>query len=125
MQLAQDHYEALDLWRRVTVETVRSEEPDLTARQLAVLMIVALQPAPHTVRALAAALKVGKPAITRALDTLSALGFVLRRRDPKDGRNVLIEATPTGDQFLNRLSASILGRAAPEPMMASAELAAA
>ncbi len=67
MELGRDQVEALDLWRRVTVTTVRSDAPDLTARQLAVLMTVRLQPAPHTVRGLAAALNVGKPAITRAL----------------------------------------------------------
>ena len=78
MELVRDQVEALDLWRRVTVTTVRSDAPDLTARQLAVLMTVRLQPAPHTVRGLAATLNVGKPAITRALDTLSRLGFVQR-----------------------------------------------
>ncbi len=102
--------QALDLWRRVTIETVRSEAPDLTARQLAVLMTVRLGAPPHTVRGLAATLNVGKPAITRALDTLSRLGFVQRRRDPKDGRNVLVERTPTGDQFLDRLSETIASR---------------
>ena len=81
MELGQNQVEALDLWRRVTVTTVRSDAPDLTARQMAVLMTVRLQPAPHTVRGLAATLNVGKPAITRALDTLSRLGFVQRRRD--------------------------------------------
>src|SRR5690606_38973631 len=68
MELGREQTEALDLWRRVTVSTVRSDAPDLTARQLAVLMTVRLQPAPHTVRGLAATLNVGKPAITRALD---------------------------------------------------------
>ena len=82
MELGQNQVEALDLWRRVTVTTVRSDAPDLTARQMAVLMTVRLQPAPHTVRGLAATRNVGKPAITRALDTLSRLGFVQRRRDP-------------------------------------------
>src|SRR5690606_22207632 len=38
MELGQNQVEALDLWRRVTVTTVRSDAPDLTARQLAVLM---------------------------------------------------------------------------------------
>lgn len=108
MNLVRDQHEALDLWRRVTVETVRSDAPDLTARQMAVLMIVALQGGPHTVRGLAAHLRVGKPAITRALDTLSALGFVQRQRDPKDGRNVLVDATMKGDQFLSRLGQSIV-----------------
>jgi len=109
MDLGHDQVEALDLWRRVTVTTVRSDAPDLTARQLAVLMTVRLQPAPHTVRGLAAALNVGKPAITRALDTLSRLGFVQRRRDPKDGRNVFVERTEKGDQFLETLGSTILG----------------
>jgi DNA-binding MarR family transcriptional regulator len=108
MELVRDQVEALNLWRRVTVSTVRSDAPDLTARQLAALMTVRLQPAPHTVRGLAAALNVGKPAITRALDTLSRLGFVQRRRDPKDGRNVFVERTDKGDVFLETLGQTIL-----------------
>jgi DNA-binding MarR family transcriptional regulator len=109
MELVRDQVEALNLWRRVTIETVRSDAPDLTARQLAVLMTVGLGVGPHTVRGLAAALNVGKPAITRALDTLSGYGFVQRRRDPKDGRNVLIERTQKGEQFLSRLGDAIVG----------------
>ena len=109
MELGRNHVEALDLWRRVTVQTVRSEAPDLTARQMAVLMTVRLQPAPHTVRGLASTLNVGKPAITRALDTLTKLGFVERRRDPKDGRNVFVERTLKGDEFLDTLSQTIVG----------------
>ncbi|MGE0741258.1 MAG: MarR family transcriptional regulator [Hyphomonadaceae bacterium] len=120
MELNQSNVEALDLWRRVTVTTVRSDAPDLTARQLAVLMTVRLQPAPHTVRGLASTLNVGKPAITRALDTLSRLGFVQRRRDPKDGRNVFVERTDKGDVFLEQLSQTILqgeGAVAPKPVL--------
>lgn len=114
MDLVQEQVEALDMWRRVTVTTVRSDAPDLTARQLAVLMTVRLQPAPHTVRGLAATLNVGKPAITRALDTLSRLGFVQRRRDPKDGRNVFVEPTEKGDAFLDLLGSTILNGETPQ-----------
>ena len=122
MQIGRDSTEALDLWRRVTVTTVRSDGPDLTARQMAVLMTVRLEQAPHTVRGLAAALNVGKPAITRALDTLSRLGFVQRRRDPKDGRNVFVERTERGDAFLEQLGSTILNdetaaAAQPRPML--------
>ncbi|MEZ5960447.1 MAG: MarR family transcriptional regulator [Hyphomonadaceae bacterium] len=63
---------------------------------------------PAPVRGLASALNVGKPAITRALDTLSRLGFVQRRRDPKDGRNVFVERTEKGDAFLDMLGSTIL-----------------
>lgn len=120
MELIRDQIEALNLWRRVTVTTVRSDAPDLTARQLAVLMTVRLQPAPHTVRGLAAALNVGKPAITRALDTLTRLGFVQRRRDPKDGRNVFVERTELGDGFLEQLGRTIVsGESRPMLELAS------
>ena len=106
-----DRARALDLWRNVTVMSVRAEEPDMTARQLAVLMTVHLGQPPHTVRGLAAALGVGKPAITRALDTLSRYELVMRRRDPKDGRNVLVENTEKGDEYLTGLGDMIARRA--------------
>ena len=107
-----DRASALSLWRNVTVTSVKAEEPDLTARQLAVLMTVSLGNPPHTVRGLAGELNVGKPAITRALDTLSRYELVTRRRDPQDGRNVLIEKTPKGDVYLSGLGDMISRRAA-------------
>lgn len=91
---------ALEFWRRVTLEGVQAEAPDLTARQAALLLTVYLDEPPHTVRGLAAALGVAKPAITRALDTLSQHGYVRRRRDASDKRNVLVQRTVTGAVFV-------------------------
>jgi DNA-binding MarR family transcriptional regulator len=71
---------------------------------MALLMTVYLSPPPHTVRGLAAQLGVGKPAITRALDTLSQLGLVRRRKDDSDGRNVLIQRTVKGSVFLSEFA---------------------
>ena len=73
--------QALRLWHDVILDLVRDDEPDLSARQQAVLMTVYLEPPPHTVRDLAAKLSVTKPAITRALDTMGRLGLLKRRRD--------------------------------------------
>lgn len=101
MGMMLDRRQALELWREVTLGAVRSDEPDLTARQLAVLMTVYLSPPPHTVRGLAAALGVGKPAITRALDTLARYGLIRRRRDEADGRNVLVQRTTRGATFIS------------------------
>lgn len=92
---------ALTLWRDVTLESVRSELPDLTQRQLAILLHVYLMPPPHTMRGLAATLNVTKPAITRALDTLGRTGLLKRRRDDADRRNVLIQRTVKGSIFLS------------------------
>ncbi|MEE9140793.1 MAG: MarR family transcriptional regulator [Alphaproteobacteria bacterium] len=107
--------DALNLWRGVLVETVRREGPDLSARQMAVLLSVYLTPAPHTVRGLAAELGVSKPAITRAVDRLSALDLVRRRQDPADRRSVLIQRTVRGSVFLSDFGDLIAGAAGARP----------
>lgn len=111
MALEFNQKQALDLWRQVMIQTVKGDRPDLTTRQLAVLMTVYQLPPPHTVRGLAAQLGVGKPAITRALDTLARHGLVKRRRDEEDGRNVLIQRTLKGQIFLDEFGATITSRA--------------
>ncbi len=92
--------QALDLWRGAIVESVRREAPDLSARQMALLLTVYLTPPPHTVRGLAIALNVSKPAITRALDRLGEYGLVRRKVDEADRRSVLILRTVKGSVFL-------------------------
>jgi DNA-binding MarR family transcriptional regulator len=82
------------------VDYVRSGEPDLTNRQMALLMLVYLDPGPHTVRGLARALNVSKPVVTRALNRLGALGYLRRQRDEADKRNIFVARTPKGASFL-------------------------
>ena len=43
----------LDIWRRAMVANVRRDAPDLSARQMAVLLTVYMTEPPHTVRGLA------------------------------------------------------------------------
>ena len=92
--------QALEIWRGALVEGVRRDSPDLTARQLAILLSVYLVPAPHTVRGLSAELGIAKPAVTRALDTLSSLDYVRRVPDPDDKRSINIKRTVKGSVFL-------------------------
>lgn len=107
--------QALRLWHDVSLALVHAEEPDLSARQMTVLITVYLEPQPHTVRALAAKLGVTKPVITRALDTMGRLGLVARKRDPADGRNVLVQRTVNGALFLERLGDLIIAKAKALP----------
>ena len=95
-----DELKALDIWRRAIVESVRLDAPDLSARQMSLLLSVYLTPAPHTVRGLANLLKVSKPAITRAVNRLTGLDMVRRKPDPDDKRSVLIQRTVRGSAFL-------------------------
>ncbi|HLF58936.1 MAG TPA: MarR family transcriptional regulator [Alphaproteobacteria bacterium] len=92
---------ALDLWRGAVTETVRSRGPDLTARQLAIMLCVYLTEPPHTVRGLATDLKLRKPAVTRALDKLEQLGFARRKSDPDDARSILVQRTVRGSVYLS------------------------
>jgi DNA-binding MarR family transcriptional regulator len=102
--------QALRLWHDVTFDLVRDGVQDLSARQLAVLLTVYLEPPPHTVRGLAAKLGVTKPAITRALDTMGRLGLVTRRRDEADRRNVLVQRTVAGALAVEKLGDTIVAR---------------
>ncbi len=106
--------EGLELWRRAVTASVRSEAPDLTARQQAVLMTVALTAGPHTVRGLSEALGIAKPAVTRALDALERLDFVRRLPDEADLRSILIERTPAGMTYLRNFAALVLAAASGE-----------
>lgn len=92
--------QALDVWRRTVVASVRCDAPDLSARQMSLLLTVYLTPAPHTVRGLAELLKVTKPAITRAVDRLAELGMIRRKVDENDRRSVLLQRTVKGSVFL-------------------------
>jgi len=92
---------ALNIWRVALVEIVRNERPDLTSRQMAVLLTVYLAAGPHTVRGLAASLNVSKPAITRALDRLGELDLVRRKADDADRCSILVQRTVKGSVFLS------------------------
>ena len=110
--MAMSERQSLDLWRRAVSSYVRTCELDLSARQQAIFMTVALQAGPHTVRGLAADLNLAKPAVTRAIDTLEKAGFVRRRRDENDLRSVFIERTPDGLDWLRDFAGLIAAAAA-------------
>ena len=92
--------QALRSWMHTLILYVRSGQPDLTNRQMALLLLVYLTPGPHTVRGLARLLGVSKPVVTRALNTLGALGYLRRERDQDDRRNVFVVRTNSGADFL-------------------------
>jgi DNA-binding MarR family transcriptional regulator len=91
---------SLSGWMHTLIDYVRSGAPDLTNRQMALLMLVYLSPGPHTVRGLARILGVSKPVVTRALNTLGGLGYLRRERDQDDRRNVFVVRTSDGTNFL-------------------------
>ncbi|MBB5685043.1 DNA-binding MarR family transcriptional regulator [Sphingobium boeckii] len=91
---------ALNGWMNTLTAYVRSGNPDLTNRQMALLLLVYLLPGPHTVRGIAQSLNVSKPVVTRALNKLGALGYLRRQRDDADRRNIFVAKTREGAEFL-------------------------
>src|SRR5687768_3720705 len=102
---------ALKLWHDVNLNLVHGKEPDLSARQMSILLTVYLEAPPHTVRELARKLGVTKPVITRALNSMGKYDLLGRRRDDKDRRNVLVQRTVKGALYLERLADMIVDTA--------------
>ena len=111
--------QALGLWLGPLTVMVRAEGNDLSARQTAVLVRVYVEPPPHTVRGLAAALRLSKPAISRALDTLGRRGMIRRAANPRDKRSIVVQRTVKGSVYLRELADAIALAAdalsSPEP----------
>lgn len=111
--------QALGLLHSTALSIVRDTTPDgmadLTMRQLTILLIIYLETPPHTVRGLAFRLKVTKPVITRALDTMGKAGLVSRRRDLQDGRNVVIQRTVAGALYIEKLGDLVAANALDLP----------
>ena len=99
--------EALKLWHDVNLHLVRQTAPDLSPRQMSILLTVYLEAPPHTVRELARKLGVTKPVITRALDAMGKYELLSRRRDDRDRRNVLVQRTVKGALYVERLADAI------------------
>ena len=99
--------QSLALWHQVTVRMLQQSGPDLSSRQMAVLMTVFMIDGPHTVRGLAMTLGISKPAITRAVDRLCGEGLVQRKADDRDRRSVLVQKTAKGKAYLRAVGNAI------------------
>jgi DNA-binding MarR family transcriptional regulator len=107
--------QALTLMRDFSLSEVRDDAPDLSTRQMSILLTIYLEAPPHTIRGLAAKLSVTKPVITRALDTMGTMGLVDRHRDEKDKRNVLVKRTVTGALYVERIGDRLIEKARELP----------
>ena len=98
----------LRMLREVVVSMVRSDGPDLTARQFGVFLTIYRADRPQTVRGLARELNVGKAAISRAVDGLAEANLAKRIDDPADRRSILIDRTAEGSDFLLSLRSAMV-----------------
>jgi DNA-binding MarR family transcriptional regulator len=83
---------------------IREDTPDLTCRQMGVLLICCNKPIPLSAAAIAEKLNVERPTITRAMDRLEALELARRRPNPADARSVLLVPSAKGRAMCRRLA---------------------
>jgi DNA-binding MarR family transcriptional regulator len=107
----QTHDGLLGLLRESLVALVRRGGYDLTARQLAVLLLVYSEDGPHTIRGLAARLAIPKITLAHSLDVLERAGLVARMRDPDDRRSVLVGRTVEGYDYVMMIAAALTASA--------------
>lgn len=96
-------------FRHAICTMVRTDQRDLSARQLAVLLHLARSPNPApSVKDLAEAFNIAKPAVTRALDRLELdLKLAKREDDPGDRRKVRAVITESGRAYVDAIEAAL------------------
>ena len=92
------HSAAIHLLRRLRVE---DEALGISAPRLSALSVLVFA-GPRRVGELAEAEQVEPPTMTRLVDGMERDGFVARDPDPKDGRAVIVRATPKGVRALRK-----------------------
>jgi hypothetical protein len=103
--------------RETIVGLVRLDDAYVTLRALCVFLKCYLDEGSHTATGLARELNVGKPAITRALDSLEEFDLARRKVDPRDRRRIFVGRTVKGAAFLCELR-GMTERAAVRPVAA-------
>ncbi len=104
--------EALALWYTVVLKGVREDSPDLSPRQMSILLTIYIDPKPYTIQMLSTRLKISKPAVCRAIDMMERISFVERKPDPRDKRKVFLGRTDPGYKYLGEFSETILNNLA-------------
>ena len=97
----------LHILRETLLSEFRSQQPDLTLRQLAVALQVYLADETQTVRGLAAHLNVNKASISRGLDRLEEFDLAYRELNSRDRRSIIVGWTVRGAAMVERLGAAM------------------
>jgi len=85
----------------------RTLPPQITIRNLSILLTVYLGEEQHTVRGLSKYLKIKKAAVCRAIDTLCKMDLIQRLPDARDRRSIIVGRTGKGVLFLKMIASNL------------------
>jgi DNA-binding MarR family transcriptional regulator len=97
---------ALFIWMSILVIYVRSNRPDLSNMQIAILLMIYMTPGPHYANEIAAGLQASKTSVSKAVSRLVSLGFLQQVLD-HDQRRKRILPTEKGEAFLADLKRAV------------------
>ena len=92
------------LMRETALALVRHDGRDLSARQVAVFLVVYMDDAIQSVSSLAGLLNISRPAVTRILDRLIQFDLAAREEVGQDRRRVLVRRTRQGTAFFHEMA---------------------
>jgi DNA-binding MarR family transcriptional regulator len=92
---------------KALLSAARADQPDLTLRQLAVLLVVYQTAEPRTVSWLAAHLELTGSTVTRILNRLENLKLAHREVNWRDRRSMVVRRSALGMAMMERLGAEI------------------
>ena len=107
-EIGDDPDRLLHVLRQTYIAEFRSKQPDLTLRQLAVVLRVYLTDERQTVRGLAAHLNISKSSIRRALNQFEKTGLAHQKIDLRDRRSVFVGRTVCGAAMVKRLGTTMV-----------------
>jgi DNA-binding MarR family transcriptional regulator len=105
------HSELTGFRRAIEAVVADPATPDLTMRQFATLLYAAQHEgdAGPSVGVMADALRIHKPAVTRALDRLVEHNLVIAIRSPLDRRKIEVSPTKAGRAYLDAFGRALKG----------------
>jgi DNA-binding MarR family transcriptional regulator len=99
-----DNGDAVLEWlRRIFWSVVRNGDPDLTTRQLALLLLAQDSLKPIGLKEVAMTLKIPKPSVTRAIDRLQFLQLIDRRPSSEGGKQLTLHLSGQGENYIQMM----------------------
>lgn len=89
--------------RYVILNMLRGKNPDLTLRQLDMLLAIKYRVESPTVKDLALFLKIPRTAVSQCVKRLAHVGLVERRPSIDDGRQLTLHLLPSAVEYLEEI----------------------
>lgn len=97
-------HQELGRWYQIIAATLVQMPHDLSMRQWLILSHVYFLEGEHSIKNLAYVFDLPKASVSRAVSSLVRYGLLKRRKSETDGRNIYLQRTLKGINFMNQFN---------------------